>query len=142
MNLFQTIKLYAERALWGALAFAQASPALFWIVIAGLVLAVVLGAGVFFGNCGKSSKINQDEINKINAADRAEREKIFREVIEKNADTVQTVDNRTLQTEQNIETRNQVIEARIKAANDAVVEARRNNSNITAEELENLLLNK
>jgi preprotein translocase subunit SecF len=123
--------------LWLAnlVGFISAYPLVF--VVGGVILLTVI---LFFSFCGKSGGIDQESINKINSANEAERKQELREVIEKNADTVKTVDNRTAITETNIEQRNQEIEAKIKQADKKILEAKSQGRDVTAEELEKCLL--
>lgn len=111
------------------------------LALAGLIIVLVFAS--LFGFCGKPAPtINQESINKINSENETERKAELEKVITDNADTVKTIDNRTAITHLSVDERNREIRAKVKAADEAVSDAKRQGKDVTAEEIECLLVQK
>lgn len=112
-----------------------------WGII--VVLAIVLILTVVFGlkSCFKKTpKIDEQQIQKINQANEKERKAELEKIITENADVVKTVDNRSAVADVNVEARNEAIDAKIKAADKAIADAKSNGKDVTAAELECMLI--
>jgi hypothetical protein len=127
------IKLFLQNALGWAYAN--------WRILVGVFLLIFVFAFVL-RQCNRPPKVKIDEaqIQKINSENRAERIKELTEVVEANADVIKTVDERTELVEVAAEARNQEVDARVKKADEKIQEAKREGKDVTAEELEALLL--
>lgn len=123
------------------------------LIVGGLkkhwrVIAIVVGAVLVIGftisfvrSCRRARvKIDQESINRINSANEAERKKELQRVIEDNADVIETVDNRSALAETNVVERNREIDARVKAANEKIEEAKRRDGHVSQGELECILV--
>lgn len=110
------------------------------LIFVGIVF--LLATVVLFTKSCVRKKVNIDEaqIQKINSENRAERIKELTEVVESNADVIKTVDERTELVDVAAEARNQEVDARVKKADEAIVAAKREGKDVTAEELECLLV--
>ena len=102
-------------------------------------LALLLAIVFVFRSCGKKASIDQEQINKINAANEKERKAELQKVIEENQEVVATVDNRTTIAETNVVERNRLIDEKIKEVDKKIAEAKQQGHDVTAEELECLL---
>lgn len=111
-------------------------------IIRGFLIAnwywIALGIGIlvlFFvlvsGSCRNERKveINEEAIQKVNSADRREREAALEKVITENRDAIESVDNRNIS-----------IQQEIKRAEAAIEASKRQGKDVSAEELEVLLL--
>lgn len=106
-------------------------------IVALVILLIVLG----LRGCGKSTpKIDEASLQKINSANKKEREQELQKVIENNADVVKTVDNRSNIAETNVVERNRLIDEKVKAADQAIVAAKQQGRDVTSEELECILI--
>lgn len=111
-------------------------------IFLGLVVLVALIIGLIVVKCagGDSPKvINEETLQKVKNGDRSTIQKELQDRIDSNAETVRTVDNRTTIAEVNVVERNKAADAKVKQAADAVIAARQQGRDITAEELECLL---
>ena len=108
-------------------------------IAAGLVVLLLL---VFaFRSCGKkTAKVDLETVDKINSKNDAEAKKAVRQTVEENVDVATTVDNRSTLAEVNIVERDRLIEEKIKVVNQKVAEAKNQGRDVTAEELECLLV--
>lgn len=112
-----------------------------WRIVLGVFLLLFVLIFVLKA-CNRPAKVKIDEsqIQKINSENRAERIKELTEVVEANADVIKTVDERTELVDVAAEARNAEVDARVKKADEKIQEAKANGKDVTAEELENLLL--
>ena len=112
-----------------------------WRIVLGVFLALFVFIFVFKA-CSKPKavKIDEAQISKINSENRAERIKELTEVVEANADVIKTVDERTELVDVAAEVRNAEVDAKVREAEKKIVEAKQQGKDITAEELEALLL--
>lgn len=109
------------------------------IVSVVAVLALLLLPFLLLRGCGRSPSIDQEQIEKINKANEKERKAELQKVIEENAEVVRTVDNRTSIAETNVIERNRSIDEKVKEADKAITEAKKQGRDVTAAELECLL---
>lgn len=111
------------------------------IFVGAIILAVLL-VGLIIVKCsGRDSPkvINEETLSKVKNADRQTIQKEFQTIIDNNADVVRTVDNRSTVAEVNAVERNRLADDKARQAADAVIAARLQGRNVTAEELECLL---
>ena len=125
---------FVKRAVW----FVKDNWKIVLPVIVGIVLFILLITS--FRSCGKKATIDQEQINKINSANEKERKLELQKVIEQNQEVVATVDNRTTIAETNVVERNRQIDEKIKEVDKKIIEAKAQGKDVTAEELEALLL--
>ncbi len=113
-----------------------------WKLIAGIVAAAILVVVAFltYAWLKPQPKIDLDTVDRINRANDSERKKELQDVIEDNQDVIRTVDNRSALNETNVVERNREIDAKVKAANDAIAEAKRQGRDVTEAELKCLLV--
>ena len=112
-----------------------------WRIILGVFLIIFVFAFVL-RQCNRPPKVKIDEaqIQKINSENRAERVKELTEIVEANEEVIKTVDERTELVDVAAEARNQEVDARVKKADEAIQSAKKEGKDVTAEELEALLL--
>lgn len=105
------------------------------------VFLIIVLLIVGYKACGKKkTSIDLERIEKINSANRAEREKELQRVIEDNAEVVRTNDNRTAIAETNVIERNRIIDEKVKAVDAEIQKAKQQGHDVTKEELECLLV--
>lgn len=110
-----------------------------WEIALGIVIAIMIVV-VFHKACKpKPPKIDEEAIQRINKANEADRKAELQKVIEKNADTVTTVDQRTTIAQTNETTRNAEIFSKIQEADRKIAEAKRQGREVTGPELECML---
>jgi Co/Zn/Cd efflux system component len=107
--------------------------------VLGVIVLLVLIALAYRG-CKRQAKIDLQSIEKINTANRQEREAELRKVITENQDVIKMVDERTAIAETQVEVREQVIEEKIKEADKKIVEAKSQGKDVTSAELECILI--
>ena len=88
----------------------------------------------------KPIQIEETSLEKIKSENKAERIKELTKVVEANADVIKTVDNRTELSEVNNIERNREVDARVKKADEALQAAKAQGKDVTAEQLECILL--
>ena len=116
-----------------------------WIFIGTIAVIIILIAVLFAKFCGgreAASNINQEQIDRINTANRTERLKELQKVVEDNAQTVTTVNNSTTIAETNVIERDRLIDEKVKDVDKVIQQAKEHGRDITAEELECLLAGK
>jgi hypothetical protein len=118
-----------------------------WFVAHWRLLLTAVGVGVLlltvalvWNRCKARPKFDQVEINKINSQNKKERETELQKVIEDNSSVIKTVDERTEITNINVVERNREIDAKVKAADRAIQDAKSQGRDVTQEELECLLI--
>lgn len=114
-----------------------------WVLLALMILIgiIVLAFGLWVRSCvRKPAKIDEKSIQKINTANERERKGELDKVLRDNTDVIRTNDNRTTLTEATIEQREQTIDAKLKVLDTAIVEAKQQGRDITADELTCLLI--
>ena len=109
------------------------------ILAAILVIAIVAG---LFRSCGGSKplKIDEEANAKINSQNRAERIKELTTIVEDNSESISTVDNRSTIAETNVIERNAEVDAKVREANQKIEQMKAQGGNVTAKELECMLL--
>jgi hypothetical protein len=112
-----------------------------WKIFA-IAVVVIVFVVLFYKACSgkKPVKIDLETVQKVNSADRREREAELQKVIEENSDVISTVDNRSAIAETNVVERNREIDARVKEADRKIEEAKRQGRDVTSEELECILV--
>lgn len=112
-----------------------------WRIVAGVFLLLFVFIFVFKA-CNRPAKVKIDEaqIQKINSENRQERIKELTEVVEANADVIKTVDERTELVDVAAEARNAEVDKKVIEADRKIQEAKSQGKDVTAEELEALLL--
>lgn len=119
---------------WG---FCVANWKLLLLILAGVIVFFWL---VSFSLCSRNKpKIDLETVNKINSANEKERKLELQKVIEQNADTVRTVDNRTTVAETNVVERNKKIDEKIAEVDKKIQEAKAGGKDVSSEELECIL---
>lgn len=102
-----------------------------------LVFALIV---VAFKSCGKREvKIDLESVEKINNENQANRKKELEKIIENNADTIRTNDNRTAISEVNNIERDRKIKEKVDAVDAKILEIKSNGKDATAEEIHCLL---
>lgn len=109
------------------------------LTIVGLIF-VLTAVALLWNRCKKEVKFDQATVDKINNGNRKEREQELRKKVEDNADVIKTVDGRTEITNVNVVERNREIDARVKAADDAILAAKSQGRDVTQDDLECLLV--
>jgi DNA-binding transcriptional MerR regulator len=110
-----------------------------WRIVVPVVAVLIVAVFVFRG-CGGRKGIDIEKIEKINSENAAERKKELQEVIEKNAEVVQTVDERTTIAETNVVERDRLIDEKVKEVDAKIAEAKKQGRDVTQEELECMLV--
>jgi uncharacterized membrane protein (Fun14 family) len=108
------------------------------LTVVGVFTLLIL-VGLAYRGCKRQPKIDLQAVEKINTANRKEREEELRKIIVENQDVVKTVDERTAIAETQVEVREQVIEEKIKEADKKIVEAKSQGKDVTSAELECIL---
>lgn len=112
-------------------------------IFVGLIVLAVLAIGLLYFSCirgeNKPQVIKEETLQKTKTADRQELQKEFQKVVDDNSEVVRTVDNRSTIAEVNAIERNRIADDKARQAADAVIAARIQGRDVTAEELECLL---
>lgn len=115
-----------------------------WPYVLAFIGAVVLFVfvAVWFNSCGGNTPpvFTPESLNKINAAESERIEKVVREEIEKNAEAKRAVGDRTANAESDAERNKQEVDEKARKAAEKVKEARNQGRDVTAEELECIVL--
>jgi len=115
-----------------------------WVIFGlfALVGIAVLALGLWLRSCWTAHKlkVSQEQIQKINEANRAERIKELQKIVDDNADVIKTVDNRTALSETNVVERNRMIDDRVREADKAIEAAKQQGKDVSGEELDCLLI--
>lgn len=115
-----------------------------WPYVLAAVVAFVLFVYLIVGlnSCGKNTPpvFTPESLNKINSAEREQIDKVVREVITENTEAKHTVDNRTATSEAEAERLKQEVDEKARKAAEKVIEARNQGRDVTAEELECIVL--
>ncbi len=113
-----------------------------WRIVVPVIVGIVLLILVIttFKSCGKKASIDLESLNKINSANEATRKKELQSVIEKNQDVVSTVDNRSTIAETHVAEQTKAIDAKVKAVDQKIIEAKNQGHDVTAEEIECMLI--
>lgn len=109
-----------------------------YVVIAIVLLLLIIFA--YRGCTKKNVKIDLETVDKINNGNRKEREAELQKTIENNADVVRTADNRTAITDTNVVERDRIIAEKVKAADAEILKAKSEGRDVTAQQLECLLV--
>lgn len=112
-----------------------------WRLVAGIIMALAISL-LIYKACfvHKPIQIEETSLEKIKSENKAERIKELTKVVEANADVIKTVDNRTELSEVNNIERNREVDARVKKADEALQAAKAQGKDVTAEQLECILL--
>jgi hypothetical protein len=111
------------------------------LLIFAAIFIVFIAVVIVTKSCGrKKASIDQEALQKINSANRAERTAELQKVIEDNAAVVQTVGNRSTIAETNVVERERKIAEKVAEADKAVIAAKAQGRDITGPELECLLI--
>jgi uncharacterized protein (DUF58 family) len=109
--------------------------ALYLFAFLGLVYVVTWFA------CGRSKvNVSQEQIDKINTANKQERQAELRAVVEENAEVVTAVNQNTTIAETHVAERNEAIDAKVKEADKKIEEVKKQGKDVTQEELQCLLM--
>lgn len=112
------------------------------IAVAVGALIIILGFGWLFRGCGKRKAIQIDEqsLQKVNSENEKERKKELQVIVENNADTIKTVDERTEIQNINVVEKNAEIDTKIADADKKIQAAKSQTGDVTSEQLEKILL--
>lgn len=102
-------------------------------------LIIFIWVAGFTDSCGGST-IDQEELQKINSAERKERLQELDKNVRENLDTLKTVDGRNVATETSVQEREAIIANIVREGDRKVEEAKRQGRDVTSEELECVLL--
>lgn len=132
LAMFTTIGWFFKRVFW----FVKDN----WKIVLPIVAVIVIVL-FLFSKCGsKPPTIDLEKVDKINRANETERKKELQAIIEENQEVIRTVDNRSAMTDVHVAERNREIDAKIKEADKAIIEAKKNGRDVTQEELECILV--
>lgn len=114
-----------------------------WRVIAvcASFLILLVGVAAFVHSCGKREvKLDIESLEKINSQNEKIRKQELQNIVEENQEVITTNDGRSTLTDVHVQERNAEIDKRVKAADKAIMDAKQSGKDITAEQLEKLLL--